>query len=238
MRILVIPDLHGKTCWKEAVAKKDFDKVVFLGDYTDSWDVTDDIIVNNVLDIIAYKKANPDNVICLLGNHDIQYKFFPDFRCSGFRASYATTLYNIFKVEKDVFLNAYGYKNYIFTHAGISKKWYKQYESDILEFGAKYGFTDLVETINAMGESSQAFKLYEVGMMRGGLRGNQGGICWADKNETLEGIIPDYHQIVGHTPQAQITTYNKFMGTVYEDRSITYCDTLDKDKKTFLILDI
>ena len=36
--ILVIPDLHGRTFWKEPIAhKEDFDHIVFLGDYFDPY---------------------------------------------------------------------------------------------------------------------------------------------------------------------------------------------------------
>ena len=43
MKILTIPDLHGKDIWKKFVAedtfvaKEESDKIVFLGDYLDSY---------------------------------------------------------------------------------------------------------------------------------------------------------------------------------------------------------
>ena len=37
MKITVIPDVHGTHHWEEAKASKD-DRIVFMGDYVDSWD--------------------------------------------------------------------------------------------------------------------------------------------------------------------------------------------------------
>lgn len=240
MKILVIPDLHGKDCWKNAVNNLEFDKVVFLGDYVDSWSVEDVPTVENLADIIQYKKSNPDNVTLILGNHDIQYMFFPEYRCSGFRASYAHQLSQIFRDNKQLFLNAYEVNNYLFTHAGISKKWYKKYEKRFKSFGEQFGFKTISDIINGIGQTSEAWMLYEVGEDRGGLRGDNGGLNWADMNETMEGIIPGFHQVVGHTPQrhGKFNTFTKFMGTEYKDRSITYCDTLDKNPDEFKIIEI
>jgi hypothetical protein len=42
-------------------------------------------IDRNLQDIIALKKACPEKVLLLLGNHDVQYMFYPHFRSSGFR---------------------------------------------------------------------------------------------------------------------------------------------------------
>ena len=56
MKIAVIGDLHGKSCWKKLIEGRfdKFDKIVFMGDYSDdSWvTFTDDEIVNNLKDVI------------------------------------------------------------------------------------------------------------------------------------------------------------------------------------------
>lgn len=43
MTILTISDLHGRTVWREADLTR-YDKVIFLGDYTDSYVVDDETI--------------------------------------------------------------------------------------------------------------------------------------------------------------------------------------------------
>ena len=35
--ILIIPDVHGRTFWKEPVKNEEFDHIVFLGDYLDPY---------------------------------------------------------------------------------------------------------------------------------------------------------------------------------------------------------
>ena len=74
--ILIIPDVHGRDFWKEAVVSQDYEKVVFLGDYSDPYDIegiTDDVAIDNFKSIIDYKQQNPDKVVLLLGNHDLHY---------------------------------------------------------------------------------------------------------------------------------------------------------------------
>ena len=37
-KILIIPDVHGRSFWKKAVETGDYEKVVFLGDYADPYE--------------------------------------------------------------------------------------------------------------------------------------------------------------------------------------------------------
>ena len=74
--ILIIPDVHGRDFWKEAVDNNKYDKIIFLGDYADPYDfegITDEVTIENLKSIIAYKQQNPNKVILLLGNHDLHY---------------------------------------------------------------------------------------------------------------------------------------------------------------------
>ena len=41
MKILTIPDLHGKTVWKN-VFDTNYDRIIFLGDYVDDFPPTTD----------------------------------------------------------------------------------------------------------------------------------------------------------------------------------------------------
>ena len=75
MNILVIPDVHGRPFWKDAVEKhsEDCEKIVFLGDYLDPypWEwITRKMTIENFKEIIKYKKDNQEKVVLLLGNHD------------------------------------------------------------------------------------------------------------------------------------------------------------------------
>jgi predicted phosphodiesterase len=40
MKTLIIPDIHGKSVWKQMIEVESPDRIVFLGDYFDSFDIT------------------------------------------------------------------------------------------------------------------------------------------------------------------------------------------------------
>ena len=92
--IIIIPDIHGRDFWRWTVThRKEEDSVVFLGDYLDpyedEWIYWSDAY-KGLLDIIELKRANPEKVVLLLGNHDLHY-LFPGIRGSR---------YNEYQAEK------------------------------------------------------------------------------------------------------------------------------------------
>jgi metallophosphoesterase superfamily enzyme len=118
MKTITIGDLHGRDCWKQ-VDVKDYNKVIFVGDYTDSFTVKDGDIRTNLLEIVCLKKEHPDKVELLIGNHDFNYMFREDnFYCSGYRASMHDSLWVIFNENKKLFKVAHQEGDYLFTHAG------------------------------------------------------------------------------------------------------------------------
>ena len=135
-KIIIIPDVHGRTFWKEPVMKYKNDPevhIVFLGDYLDAYEslehiTAEDAIVNfeEIIDIA--KSAN--NITLLLGNHDLHY--FPKLLdCWGCRRynQYKHDISNMFMSNKELFSLAYDVdikgKKYMFTHAGILEDWFK-----------------------------------------------------------------------------------------------------------------
>ena len=128
MKHVIIGDLHGKDCWKEVDPNK-YDKVIFLGDYVDHWTLPDKVIYNNLREIIEFKEKFPDKVDLLLGNHDVQYLHFPHYLCSGYRPSMQHLLTQLFKEYEDLFSVAYQKDNYLISHAGVTNKWYRQFNA-------------------------------------------------------------------------------------------------------------
>jgi predicted phosphodiesterase len=217
MRIIAIGDLHGKDCWKQ-IDFNLYEKVIFIGDYVDSFNATNNEILNNLLELIQLKKSNTEKFILLLGNHDIQYRYFPNFRCSGFRPESRFELEELFRKNQECFQVAYQYKKYLFTHAGVSNSWWNQYS----EFMRKYqGDNDSIgEVLNKVYLSEDYDMLFDVGFTRGG-NFKFGGIVWADKSETQRDYFKNIHQVVGHTPLESIRTFGD------ENSSITYIDVLN-----------
>lgn len=74
--LIIIPDVHGRPFWRDAVKGHEEDGIVFLGDYLDpyAWEgITPKEAFMALMDIISLKRAHPDNVTLLLGNHDLGY---------------------------------------------------------------------------------------------------------------------------------------------------------------------
>lgn len=239
-KVLVVPDLHGKTLWKEKADPSRYDKIVFIGDYCDDFFVEDEDIINNLRDIIQFRKDNPDKVVLLLGNHDIQY-YYGDhgvlYRCSGFRRSYEATMKHIFAADRDLFQVAYKLGDHLFTHAGISEQWWESASAYIDRHAELIGSTDKVKDIDKIlnhihQDSKDQYILHTVGYLRGG--SGWGGPTWADLRETSGGIAPPgIHQVVGHSKINTVSETNVFAGETKEDRSITYVDCLDTRKDVF-----
>lgn len=214
MKLIAIGDLHGRDVWKQ-IDTTAADRVIFLGDYTDGYHFSDTVIYQNLEAIIQLKQFKPDQIVLLIGNHDAQYLHYPRYRCSGFRPLAQPALSALFSQYESLFQVAYQQGPYLFTHAGLSTGWY-QYRKPYLEQVEVEA--PLADQLNAMHrrESTLDF-LFEVGPIRGG-SDRYSGPVWADRSETQTAYLPGYHQVVGHTPIAEITTFGD------ENGSITYCD--------------
>ena len=232
-KTITIGDLHGLNTWKECADLKilaefpnlitDYDKYIFIGDYVDSFTHTDKEIIENLLEIIQLKKNYPDKIITLWGNHDLQYYLgIKTWGCSGYRPQIREKLHHIFKENRKLFQVAFQIKNYIWTHAGIHKGWYKDRFSKIVHKEN----TTLAEQLNEL-LYRNADCLTDVGYARGGGY-TIGSPLWLDKinlHKPLEG----YHQITGHSKVKYIRTdkSHQLPGTP-KDTSVTFVDCLDK----------
>ncbi len=232
MKLITVGDIHGRQYWKEIDPAK-YDKIIFVGDYVDQFPPMSDVeIESNLLEIIELKKNNPDKVILLLGNHDIQYLFWNEgYGCSGYRPTMANNLHAIFKHHKDLFQIAYQIENYIWTHAGISNGWYDYNKKEIIDIQERFDCKNLADTFNHMLWLNENRLLHQIGRKRGGMYLN-GGITWADRDETKNDYLVGYNQIVGHTPIQTITKFGD------DTSSIRYIDVLneayfaDEDRKS------
>lgn len=140
MKVLCIPDIHGRKFWREAIANniEQVDKVIFLGDYLDPYEdeiqkhpenmeCNDFYDSQNLLkmleDIVLLKKNEPSKYILLTGNHTDSYIW------SRFRAATRTDYRNWEKYHKffsqnlNLFNLVWVEKNVIFSHAGLIKGW-------------------------------------------------------------------------------------------------------------------
>lgn len=131
MKILVYPDIHGNKDWKDIMSSKinEVDKVIFLGDYVDSFKEEErgEASAKNLEDIIAFAKQRKDKVQLLVGNHDLSYCSFnggANPHISGHQMFEIERFNEIFKTNKKWFKVAVKYGKWIFSHAGFTKSWY------------------------------------------------------------------------------------------------------------------
>lgn len=132
-QMLIMPDIHGRTFWKDAVKKFPKEqcpdlKIVFLGDYLDPYESYDNIskeqAYQNFIEILDYAH-NDDRVILLIGNHDWHY-FVKCDNCRIDRTR-AKDIGNIFKENMNMFslLEIFDINETkcIFSHAGLTSGW-------------------------------------------------------------------------------------------------------------------
>lgn len=222
-RVILIPDLHGRMFWKEAVANADeTTRIIFLGDYTDPYgfeEITPKEAFDNFVAVLEYARSHP-NVELLLGNHDCGYLFGEEVCCcradeeryEEIRQLFIDNLgpegrslhfgRGLFKFCTEVEV---GSMRYLVSHAGINRKWLEAHAGEFFPDG-EVDYESLCERVNGYFlrepiDYSQVALLSEVGPHRGGVDAC-GSIVWADINEfDDEGAHIPVDQIVGHTLQ-------------------------------------
>lgn len=148
MKILVLGDIHGLGCWEPIIEKENPDLTIFLGDYVSSHGlVTEKQQIDNLRKILEYKEENPDNVILLRGNHDMEALYYWA-ECYPVTGEFVKAF---MRLNEERFLNntqwIYLYKNICFSHAGVSSIWMKQKnlksleDINTLEPSEKFAFT-------------------------------------------------------------------------------------------------
>lgn len=224
-KFLIIPDLHGKQIWKDLVKKIKRDKTIWLGDYLDSFTHTDEELYFNLKDIIDYVNKNKKNNILLLGNHDLPYfllkeniKIISKVMCPGFRYSMCFKTNELLLNNRKLFLPIYKYKNYLFSHAGISQQYYDLFLDHTKEIDKQINNLFIKRDFNLFARSPQ----------RGGYE-KAGGLFWADISE-LNDPLEGYHQIVGHNMVNDIVKIKK-----NDKTSIEIIDCLDSKELIYTV---
>lgn len=215
-KTIAIGDVHGRTNWKDIVAQHPKDRIVFLGDYCDPYeDVSNFHVLDNLLDIIKLKKEREDDVVLLLGNHDMHY-LDPSFpQGTRYNDGIAPMITSLLEESRDSFQFAYQEDMTLFTHAGLSQNWW------LFDFKGTEGDEgrSIADQLNHP-TPEQLKAMYQVGLSRGG-SSLRGGIFWADARETSRDPLQDVHQVVGHTQMDSILIVSPS-----ESTSITFCDCL------------
>ena len=123
MKTIVLGDTHGRSNWKLAIHQEEpLDRLIFVGDYFDSFHFSGVEQIDNFKQIIQYKENNPQvEVVLLIGNHD--YHYFPEIGyngTSGYQSTIAPSITQVIEENRNHLQMAYQMGEFLFTHAGVS----------------------------------------------------------------------------------------------------------------------
>ena len=216
--IILVPDVHGRTFWKEAIPfVEDGTPCIFLGDYVDPYEsegISDLDALKNLREVLHFARTNQDRVTLLLGNHDLSYLGDPPGQwtvyANRFCYDYSDVISELLNENTDLMsLCAYrevGGRPFLFSHAGLHPVWMSWcglFDNIKEPLDGK----ELSQQIEAMFRESLATDwrtdfidaLAMVGSFRGGTI-PAGSLVWADVREYAD-ILCEYTQIFGHTMQ-------------------------------------
>ncbi len=233
MKIIIVPDVHGRTFWRKTIELIDnVDKVIFLGDYLDPYPDIDGIFPHEALiefkNILEFKKSHPDKVILLLGNHDVGY--FPEmldsYSCRRWEKS-KEEISNLFMDNLDLFQLIHIEEDCLFSHAGVQQGWLNFIKDDKFLENWEINNKEFFKTLN-LENLNKLLLLYEDRIKvlwqpsreRGG-RFGYGSCIWTDIHEHLSYFrdpLPNYYQIFAHS------LYYPELEEYYKDNDIAMLD--------------
>jgi hypothetical protein len=236
MKTIVLGDTHGRSTWKLAIHQDQPDRVIFIGDYFDSFEISGVEQINNFKQIIQYKENNPQiEVVMLIGNHDHHY--FPEIGytgTSGYQAGVGHSITQVIDENRHHLQMAYSFGDYLFTHAGVSPvfmdrvfgpdDWSK--ESVVVDLNELFKYKPKAFEFSGLEPSGDNAMQTPIWIRPRSLM---------HANKTHEkGLKKDYIQIVGHTQMKKLdlTGSDKFTGGRYY-----FIDTMDSSGEYLVIQD-
>lgn len=131
IKVMIVPDVHGRDFWREPVLSNLDKEIIFLGDYLDPYPregITRERAIEVFKEIVELRKKH-NNITLLLGNHDCSYPFKTSIcECRhdwGNHSEIAKVFnenFDMFDIAKEKIINK---KHFFFCHAGVHKSWIK-----------------------------------------------------------------------------------------------------------------
>jgi hypothetical protein len=224
MKTLILGDTHGRSEWKDYINQTQPDRVVFIGDYFDSFDVPITKQIDNFLDIVQYKQDNLNEVILLFGNHDFHY-IIDGENYSGYATAIKVQVETLLKdlIRDDILQMCYSQDDYLFSHAGITQTWVRNQGLSRSK--------NLVVDINNILKYKPYMFLFRNNVPQPSIKKLSAArecIDWSGDNKEQSPIWVrpfslkqdmlkgDWWQIVGHTHSDQIVFHNGYRLTVVD----------------------
>ena len=208
-KIIIIGDVHHRREWEQVIEQeKTWDKIIFTGDYFDSFDIPYTEGIYNFNKILELKKKHPDNVILLLGNHDIQY--LPGATIVfDYEAKYKHDIQNLLlpAIENKLIQIAHLEGKVLFSHAGISKTFVERLSNKVVDIPYE---TD--EEIVSMLNNVLLYKplLFDFGVFKDRIWCDNYGndkfqsCTWIRPDSLCSDTVSEALQVVGHTEHGSI----------------------------------
>lgn len=214
-RYLILGDLHCRSIWKDIVAKEDYDKIVFLGDYLPPREIVLDDPTDAcgfLYDVLDFKDKNPDKVILLRGNHDndaLGYywaRCYPSVHPNVARYCRTEDVRNWF-LRNTQWVYRIPNTNIVCSHAGIGEKFldnvcrhFKRQEG--WDFNI-YDQDELIDHINDI-EPCELFGFTDNNPFDTGGESPSQPCTWIRPYTLLGCGIKEIIHVVGHTPTEHI----------------------------------
>ena len=236
-RTVVIGDLHGRSDWKLAIHQEEpVDRVIFMGDYFDSFSISGVEQIDNFKQIIKYKENSPQvEVVMLIGNHCHHY--FPEVGytgTSGYQSGVGHAITQVVDENRQHLQMAYGFGEYLFTHAGVSPRFMDQVfgkdgwskETVVRDLNELFKYKPKSFKFNGFdphGDSQEQTPIWI----------RPGSLMSINKKHD-KGLKKDYIQIVGHTRMREIDIIgsDKYTGGRYY-----FIDTMETSGDYLIIED-
>jgi predicted MPP superfamily phosphohydrolase len=237
MKTVCIGDLHGRSDWKLAIHQEEpIDRVIFIGDYFDSFNISGVEQINNFKEIIRYKESNPQvEVIMLIGNHCHHY--FPEIGytgTSGYQSRIAPSITQVIDENRHHLQMAYGFGEFLFTHAGVSPVFMDQVFGEN-DWSIENVVVDLNELFKYKPKAFEfnGFDAYGDNTTQTPIWIRPRSLMSANKKHK-KSLRKDYIQIVGHTQMKRLDLEgsDKFTGGRYY-----FVDTMETSGDYLIIED-
>jgi len=235
-KTLVLGDTHGRSNWKLAIHQEQPDRVIFIGDYFDSFEFSGVEQIDNFKQIIQYKENNLQvEVVLLIGNHDHHY--FPEIGytgTSGYQSRIAPSITQVIDENRHHLQMAYGFENFLLTHAGVSPVFMDQVFGEN-DWSVESVVVDLNELFRYKPKAFEfnGFDAYGDNTTQTPIWIRPRSLMQANKKHT-KSLKKDYIQIVGHTGMKRIDIdgSDKFTGGRYY-----FIDTMETSGEYLVIQD-
>ena len=166
---IIIGDVHCNRGWEKLVkAHPDADEIIFVGDYLDPYSRFDkydeDCVegVKNFIKIVDFKRANPEKVTLLIGNHDFHYLSGAKESCSRYDDYFWNQCNPLFdELYKNGEIQVVKqFCNVLVSHAGVSPAWF---EAHIVEKMSEFSIEEIAVKVNELFISKiEAFRFFKM----------------------------------------------------------------------------